>query len=56
MPRGRYEDVEPQAIFDDVMRVRNVVVEMRAQLTAVKPVRAPRQDLQENRDVRFVLV
>jgi SAM-dependent methyltransferase len=53
--RDRYEGVEPQAIFEDVMRARNVVIEMRAQLTAVKPIREPRQELQEPRDLRFVL-
>jgi SAM-dependent methyltransferase len=53
--RDRYEGVEPQSIFEDVMRARNVVLEMRAQLVAVKPIREPRQELQERRDIRFVL-
>jgi len=54
--RDRYDGAAPAAILDDVLRSRNVVLEMRARLVAVKPVRAPRQDLQEQRELRFVLV
>jgi hypothetical protein len=54
--RGRYQGYTPPQIRHDVMSLRNVVLEMSVELTAVKPIRPPRRELQVETPVQFVLV
>jgi SAM-dependent methyltransferase len=42
---SRYRGRPAEQILEDVMSKRNVVVEMSAHLTAVKPIRAPKREL-----------
>lgn len=43
---NKYKGKTPQQILDDVNRYRNVVIEMVAELRAVKPIRDPKKELQ----------
>jgi hypothetical protein len=54
--RARYETVEPAAVMDDVMRLRNVVMQMTVQMRAVKPIREPLKELMDRPQVTFNLV
>jgi hypothetical protein len=54
--RARYQGCTPPRIRHDVMSLRNVVLEMSVELTAAKPIRPPRRELQVEPPVQFVLV
>lgn len=54
--KRRYEGQEPDRIMQDVMQLRNVVQEMIVELVAIKPIRAPRRELQTNSEIQLVLV
>jgi SAM-dependent methyltransferase len=54
--KARYQGRTPEQIWHDVMSLRNVVLEMSAELTAVKPIRPPRRELQAEPPVEFALV
>jgi len=43
--KARYEKSEPKQVLADAMSLRNVVLEMSAQLLAIKPVREPKREL-----------
>lgn len=51
----RYEGLSAQEVFDAVQTMRNVVVEMIAELAAVKPIREPKAELQKRPQLEFML-
>jgi SAM-dependent methyltransferase len=54
--KTRYQGKIPLEIMEDVMRQRNVVNEMIVELIAVKPIRAPKRELQSPPHIELVLV
>jgi SAM-dependent methyltransferase len=54
--RQRYQNRPSHEAMDDVMRLRNVVVQMTAVLRAVKPIRLPRRELQVPPRIELALV
>jgi SAM-dependent methyltransferase len=54
--KDRYANRAAEAIMADVMSLRNVVVEMVVELVAVKPIREPKRELQQNFTINFELV
>ncbi len=52
----RYHAKTAEQIMEDVTYLRNVVVEMTVELTAVKPIRPPDKDLRRNPRVEITLV
>jgi SAM-dependent methyltransferase len=54
--KAQYQGKTVQEIMGDVMRLRNVVKEMVVELVAVKPIRAPKRELQSPPQVELVLV
>jgi len=56
LSKRRYQGKQPQEIMEDVMRLRNVVQEMRVELIAVKPIRAAKKELQSAPHVDLFLV
>jgi SAM-dependent methyltransferase len=54
--RHGHEGMTPGEIMERVMRLRNVVAEMTAELTCVKPARQPLRELQQAPQVELELV
>ena len=52
---GRYADVSPAVIMQDLMSLRNVGLQMTATLVAVKPTREPAQGIDPQPRLRFAL-
>jgi SAM-dependent methyltransferase len=53
--RSRYEGRTAAMIMQDVMALRNVVQEMVVELTAIKPIREARKDLQKPSRIEIIL-
>jgi hypothetical protein len=53
---SRVSDRSHQAVYQAVMRERNVVTEMIAELVAIKPAREPKRELQKRPQLQFVFV
>jgi SAM-dependent methyltransferase len=54
--KSRYQGREANDIYDEAMRLRNVVIEMTARLIAVKPIREPKKELQVAPSLEISLV
>ena len=54
--KQRYLNMPPEQIMDDINRYRNVVREMIVELTAIKPIRPPRRELQSSLHIDIMLV
>jgi hypothetical protein len=54
--KSRYQGKTSAEIVEDVMRLRNVVKEMIVEVVAVKPIRAPKRELQSPPRLELVLV
>ncbi len=54
--RKKHEGMTPQEILSRVNQMRNVVKEMVAELTVVKPIREPRKELQTVPHIKFCLI
>ena len=54
--KSRYQGKAANDIYDEVMRLRNVVIEMTARLIAVKPIREPKKELQVAPSLEILLV
>ena len=52
----KYQHQSFQQIYEDVMTKRNVVREMVVELTAIKPIREPKKELQTRPIIDFVMV
>src|SRR5437016_5558964 len=53
--KKRCEGKSPAQVMEDVMHLRNIVLEMVVELTAVKPIRPPRKELQRSPPIKLVL-
>jgi len=56
LSKQRYLGKSVDQIMEDVKHLRNVVIEMIVELTAVKPIRAPLRELQTTAQLELVLV
>ena len=54
--RSRYEGKSAQEITHDVLSLRNVVLEMIAELEAIKPIREPKRELRQPPKLEFQLI
>ncbi|MBN2226404.1 MAG: methyltransferase domain-containing protein [candidate division Zixibacteria bacterium] len=53
--RKRYEGKQPETIMEDVQHLRNIVQEMTVSMRAIKPIRAPKMELQTQPMIQLAL-